>query len=169
MTGPDARDEDRILKILDTLGGQGRTLAVAESCTGGGLGAALTAVPGSSAVFVGGVIAYANSVKVELLGVSVSVLETMGAVSSETAAAMATGVRRATGADWGVSTTGIAGPAGGDPSRPVGTVWISVSGPAEESTRCERHLFTGDRESIRSSSVRAALELLSRMIGEPDA
>lgn len=168
MTGPDARDEDRILKILDTLGGQGRTLAVAESCTGGGLGAALTAVPGSSAVFVGGVIAYANSVKVELLGVSVSVLETMGAVSSETAAAMATGVRRATGADWGVATTGIAGPAGGDPSRPVGTVWISVSGPAEESTCCERHLFTGDRESIRSSSVRAALELLSRMIGAPD-
>ena len=169
MTGPDARDEDCILKILDTLAGQGRTLAVAESCTGGGLGAALTAIPGSSAVFVGGVIAYANSVKVGLLGVSVSVLETMGAVSSETAAAMATGVRRATGADWGVSTTGIAGPAGGDPSRPVGTVWICVSGPAVDSTRCERHLFTGDRESIRSSSVRAALELLSRMIGEPDA
>ena len=169
MTGPDARDEDRILEIFDTLSGRGRTLAVAESCTGGGLGAALTAVPGSSNVFVGGVIAYANSVKVDLLGVSLSVLETRGAVSSETAAAMATGVRRATGADWGVAITGIAGPGGGDPSRPVGTVWICASGPAVESTRCERHLFTGDRERIRSSSVRAALELLSRMIGEADA
>lgn len=169
MTGPAARDEDRILEIFDTLSERGRTLAVAESCTGGGLGAALTAVPGSSNVFVGGVIAYANSVKVDLLGVSLSVLETRGAVSSETAAAMVTGVRRATGADWGVAITGIAGPGGGDPGRPVGTVWICASGPAVESTRCERHLFTGDRERIRSSSVRAALELLSRMIGEADA
>ena len=169
MTGADVRDADRVLKIFETLSQQGRTLAVAESCTGGGLGAALTAIPGASTVFVGGVVAYANSVKAGLLGVSVSVLETRGAVSSETAAAMATGVKKLLGADWGVAITGIAGPGGGDPDRPVGTVWIGASGPEPGSTRCARHLFTGDRESGRSSSVRAALELLSRMIGEADA
>jgi len=169
LTGADVRDADRVLKIFETLSQQGRTLAVAESCTGGGLGAALTAIPGASTVFVGGVVAYANSVKAGLLGVSVSVLETRGAVSSETAAAMATGVKKLLGADWGVAITGIAGPGGGDPDRPVGTVWIGASGPEPGSTRCARHLFTGDRESVRSSSVRAALELLSRMIGEADA
>lgn len=168
MTGADVRDADHVLKIFETLSRQGRTLAVAESCTGGGLGAALTAIPGASTVFVGGVVAYANSVKAGLLGVSLSILESRGAVSSETAVAMATGVKNLLGADWGVAITGIAGPGGGDPDRPVGTVWIAASGPEPGSTRCARHLFPGDRASIRSSSVGAALELLSRMIGEAD-
>lgn len=168
MSGPGTQDGDRVPVVIETLAAQGRTLAVAESCTGGGLGAALTAIPGSSTVFVGGVIAYANSVKVELLGVADSVIDTRGAVSSETAAAMALGVRNATGADWGVAITGIAGPGGGDPDRPVGTVWIAVAGPEQNSAQCERHLFSGDRESIRSASVRAALDCLSTALGGID-
>ena len=168
MTDPEPRNDEYVLEIIATLARQGRTLAVAESCTGGGLGAALTTVPGSSKVFVGGVIAYANSVKIGLLGVSPSVVETRGAVSSDTAAAMAIGVKRATKADWGVAITGIAGPDGGDPDRPVGTVWIGASGPGQDSARCEHHLFPGDRAGIRSASVHAALDLLSRAVGESD-
>lgn len=168
MTDHKPRTDEHVLEILTTLARQGRTLAVAESCTGGGLGVALTTVPGSSKVFVGGVIAYANSVKIGLLGVSPSVVETRGAVSSDTAAAMAIGVKRATKADWGVAITGVAGPDGGDPDKPVGTVWIGTSGPGQDSARCERYLFPGDRAEIRSASVHAALDLLARAVGEPD-
>jgi len=168
LTDPDPRNDEYVLEILTTLGRQGRTLAVAESCTGGGLGVALTTVPGSSTVFVGGVIAYSNSVKIGLLGVSPSVLETRGAVSADSAAAMAIGVKKATGADWGIAITGIEGPDGGDPDRPVGTVWIGTSGPGQDSARCVRHLFAGGRSDIRSASVHAALDMLSRAVGEPD-
>ena len=168
MTDPDPRNDKRVRGILDTLGRRSQTLAVAESCTGGSLGAAITAVPGSSDVFVGGVIAYANSVKIGLLGVSPAVLETRGAVSRDSAAAMAVGVRNAAGADWGIAITGIAGPGGGDADRPVGTVWTGISGPGQQSARCERYLFSGGRAEIRSSSVRAALDLLSRTVGEAD-
>lgn len=168
MIDPDPCLHERVRGIIATLGRQGRTLAVAESCTGGGLGACLTTVPGSSTVFVGGVIAYSNSLKSELLGVSPTVLESQGAVSRDTVAAMAIGVRDATGADWGIAITGIAGPGGGDQDRPVGTVWIGASGPGLQAALCKRYLFSGDRSKIRSSSIHAALDLLSRTIGEPD-
>jgi len=168
LTDAEPRNDQRVLGILDALGRQGRTLAVAESCTGGGLGAALTTVPGSSNVFLGGVIAYSNSVKIGLLGVSPAVLETQGAVSRDAAAAMAIGVRNATGADWGIAVTGIAGPGGGNPDRPVGTVWIGASGPGQQAAQCERYLFSGGRGEIRSSSIHAALDLLSRAVEGPD-
>jgi len=115
--------------VLAALRQRGETLAVAESCTGGGLGAALAAVPGASEVFLGGVIAYANAVKQALLAVPADLLESQGAVSDPVAVAMAEGARRITGATWGVAVTGIAGPGGGSTTKPVGLVHIAVAGP----------------------------------------
>jgi nicotinamide-nucleotide amidase len=123
-------DDDSLASVvLELLRRRGQTLAVAESCTGGGLGAALAAVPGASDVFVGGVIAYANAVKQGVLGVSPELLETRGAVSDPVAQAMAQGARRATGADWALAITGVAGPGGGTEQKPVGLVHIAVAGP----------------------------------------
>ena len=122
-------EDDLASVVLQQLRRGGHTLAVAESCTGGGLGAALAAVPGASDVFLGGVIAYANRVKQELLGVSAEQLASHGAVSDSVAQAMAVGVRRATGADWALAITGVAGPSGGTAEKPVGLVHIAVAGP----------------------------------------
>jgi nicotinamide-nucleotide amidase len=130
-------------------------LAVAESCTGGGLGERITTVPGSSAAFVGGVISYANEIKSKLLGVSAETLSTMGAVSEECAREMAEGVCRALDAQWGISITGIAGPEGGSEQKPVGLVYIGVSGPS--GTTVEEYRFRGEREGIRQRSVQMAL------------
>ena len=120
--------------VIERLRQRGDTLAVAESCTGGGLGAALAAVPGASDVFLGGVIAYANAVKQELLGVPADLLDSHGAVSDPVARAMAEGVQRLTGATWTIAVTGIAGPAGGSDEKPVGTVYMAVAGPAAKAT-----------------------------------
>ena len=135
------------------------TLAVAESCTGGLLGARLTSVPGSSGYFLGGAIAYANAAKVRLLGVPARVLSKHGAVSSECAAAMARGARRALRADVGVSVTGIAGPDGGTKDKPVGLVFIAVCGPgrAEAVRRLD---INGPRAAVRSRATTAALRLV---------
>jgi nicotinamide-nucleotide amidase len=123
-------DDDSLASVvLELLRQRGQTLAVAESCTGGGLGAALAAVPGASDVFVGGVIAYANAVKQGVLGVSAELLETHGAVSDPVAQAMAQGARRVTGADWALAITGVAGPGGGTEQKPVGLVHIAAAGP----------------------------------------
>ncbi len=130
--------------VLEALRRRGETLAVAESCTGGGIGAALAAVPGASQVFLGGVIAYANRVKQDLLGVPAEPLERHGAVSDAVAEAMAQGVRRLTGATWAVAVTGIAGPAGGSAAKPVGLVHIAVAGP--EGCRSEAVRFGSRRE-----------------------
>lgn len=124
-----ADDDSLASVVLAQLRRRGQTLAVAESCTGGGLGAALAAVPGASAVFLGGVIAYANAVKQALLGVPAEVLAAHGAVSDPVAMAMAEGARQRTGADWALAVTGIAGPGGGSPGKPVGLVHIAVAGP----------------------------------------
>lgn len=133
-------------------------LAVAESCTGGGLGARLTTLPGASSWFDGGVIAYSNAVKESLLGVPTDILERHGAVSVECAAAMADGARAATGAQWGVSITGIAGPDGATADKPVGTVCIGIAGPTTTATMTR---FWGrDRESIRLRAQTAALHHL---------
>lgn len=123
--------------VIDRLRQRGETLAVAESCTGGGLGAALAAVPGASDVFLGGVIAYANAVKQELLGVPAALLQRHGAVSEPVARAMAAGVQRLSGATWTIAVTGIAGPAGGSAEKPVGTVYMAVAGPAAPGTAGE--------------------------------
>ncbi|MBD2719174.1 competence/damage-inducible protein A [Synechococcus sp. FACHB-909] len=130
--------------VLAALRRRGETLAVAESCTGGGLGAALVAVPGASEVFLGGVIAYANAVKQAVLGVPAAVLERHGAVSDPVAEAMAEGVRRLTGATWALAVTGIAGPGGGTAEKPVGLVHIAVAGP--DGCRSEAVRFGSGRE-----------------------
>ena len=137
------------------------TLAVAESCTGGMVGAALTSVPGSSAAFLGGTIAYANEIKERALGVPHELLVAHGAVSEEVARAMAEGVRERFGADWGVSTTGIAGPGGGTEEKPVGTVCVGLAGPdgRVDSTTIR---LGGDRSLVRRWSVACALDALRR-------
>ncbi len=137
---------------------RGLTLAVAESCTGGGFGDAITDIPGSSTYFLGGVIAYSNGVKEALLGIGHALLEEKGAVSPEVARAMAEGVRRLIGADIGLGITGIAGPSGGTASKPVGLVYIGLA--TAEGSRAERFLWSGDRRANKQASLRAALEML---------
>ncbi len=137
---------------------RGLTLAVAESCTGGLIGARLTSVPGASEYFRGGTIAYANAVKVRALGVPRALLARRGAVSPEVAAAMARGARRAAGASVGLAVTGIAGPGGGTKAKPVGLVYAAVSGPGRRG--CVRRLrIHGPREAVRSRAATAALRL----------
>ena len=137
---------------------KGKTLVTAESITGGGIGAALTAVSGSSAVYKGGIISYTNAVKHQLLGVPGDILEQFGAVSEPVARAMAEGVRNVLQADVAVSVTGLAGPGGDDYGNPVGTVFIGYSD--ENGTIAKHCLFTGDRESIRNQTIETALCLL---------
>ena len=146
--------------VLKRLGQAGQTLSVAESCTGGGLGAALTAVPGASSVMLGGVISYANAVKRDLLSVPAELLERYGAVSAPVAEAMALGVRRLTGSDWALSVTGIAGPDGGTPDKPVGLVFVGVAGPDGCSTEILRLGNTRGREWIRTVSAGEVLNCL---------
>jgi nicotinamide-nucleotide amidase len=141
---------------------RGATVSVAESCTGGMLGERLTSVPGSSDYFVGGFITYANAMKVELLGVSPEVLEQHGAVSQETAEAMATGARRLTGSTYALSVTGVAGPDGGSESKPVGSVYIAIADDGGVYT--EHRRFLGDRQRIRIFTVHMALDLLRRRL-----
>ena len=139
-----------VIKIL-----QGKTIATAESCTGGGIGAALTAVPGSSAVYKGGIISYTNEVKEKLLGVPAEMLEAYGAVSSPVAQAMAEGARKALQTDIAVSVTGLAGPGGDEYGNSVGTVFIGYA-DANKSYAKEYH-FSGDREAVRQQAVQMAL------------
>ena len=136
----------------------GKTLVTAESLTGGGIGAALTAVSGSSAVYKGGIISYTNWVKEHILGVSHETLERYGAVSLQTAEEMAAGARRVLQADVAVSVTGLAGPGGDDYGNPVGTVCIGFSNDHE--SFAVKHHFKGGRDEVRSQTIRAALELV---------
>jgi len=156
-------DERTIAEIvLDLCRARGLTLATAESCTGGMVAARLTGVPGSSDVFVGSVVAYANAVKTSELGVPQEVLERYGAVSAETAAAMAAGVRTRLGADVGVAVTGVAGPDGGTEEKPVGLVFVHAVGPdGEEARRTE---LPGDRDMIRGRATAASLHLVRRLL-----
>ena len=153
--------QDPAADAIQQLRGRGLTLASAESLTGGGVGAALTSVPGASAVYVGGVIAYATRVKVELLGVPLEIVHGDGAVSAACARAMAAGVRTALGADVGVSTTGVAGPDRQE-GKAAGTVFVAVADARGESVRPLQ--LTGDREAIRSAATDAALELVRERI-----
>lgn len=148
----------------ERLRGRSQTLSVAESCTGGMLGARLTSVAGSSAYFLGGVTAYSNAVKRRLLGVPASVLRLAGAVSAPCARAMALGARRRLGSDWALSVTGIAGPGGGTAGKPVGTVYLGLAGPGG-SAAARRQRLLGDRESVRRRAAAAALLWLCRRLG----
>jgi PncC family amidohydrolase len=159
---PNEGEEGLIASRADALGprlrSRGWTLATAESCTGGGLSDAITDVAGSSDYFLGGVVSYSNAVKESLLGVDPAVLAVEGAVSGPVARQMAEGVRRALGADLGVGITGVAGPGGGSAEKPVGLVFIAVSGPG--GTELRRFQWDGDRVSNKRHSVAAGLEML---------
>jgi nicotinamide-nucleotide amidase len=141
------------------------TLAVAESATGGGLGERITSIPGSSSWFVGGFITYSKRMKIEMLGVPVEILDQFGAVSAETAEAMASGARRRTGATWAVSITGNAGPAVDGEEAPVGMVHIGISGP-RETTSFHRQWPTSDRARVRAFAAQMALDLLHRKLNQ---
>lgn len=138
----------------------GKTLVTAESCTGGGIGAALTAVPGSSKVYKGGIICYTNEIKIHQLGVSAEILNRVGAVSAEVAQAMAMGARERMHADVAISVTGLAGPGGDEFGNPVGTVYIGYSDMNVCFSKCFR--FEGDREAIRQQAVDQALTVVLR-------
>jgi nicotinamide-nucleotide amidase len=147
---------------------RGLTVATAESCTGGLLAARLTERPGSSAWVLGGVTAYANSAKEQLLGVPAEMLAEHGAVSPEVAVALAEGARARFGADVGVGITGVAGPGGGTPEKPVGTVHVCVAGPDGRESRALR--LPGSRTLVRDRSVTAAMHLLRHLlVGGPPA
>ena len=143
-------------EVLSALAG--KTLATAESCTGGMIGETLTAVPGSSAVYKGGIISYWSEIKQSLLGVDGEVFRKFGAVSAPVAEAMAKGVRKALEADVAVSVTGLAGPAGDEFGNPVGTVFIGFADAAKAVVQ-EYH-FSGDREAVRKQAAEAALEMV---------
>jgi len=147
------------MNLVELLKARNLTCATAESCTGGGVGQAITSVPGSSAVFAGGVISYSNDVKKAVLGVSAATLESVGAVSAETAEQMAQGVRQLLKVDLAVSLTGIAGPDGGSDEKPVGLVWFGLA--TKDGVRSEKAIFRGDREGIRRNAVIHALGMLT--------
>jgi nicotinamide-nucleotide amidase len=154
---------DLAATIIDLLRARRLCLAVAESCTGGLLGGRITAVPGSSDVFAGGIIAYDDDVKRKLLGVPDAVIRTHGAVSEEAVLAMATGAQQRFGVDAALAVTGIAGPGGGSEEKPVGTVWVAARLAHE--ARALQRLFPGERAEIRARSAQAALDLLRRLMG----
>ena len=161
----DAINTDLSKRVGDTLREREETLSVAESCTGGLLGGALTAVPGSSDYFEAGLTVYAYDAKRRQLGVSREALDEHGAVSELVAREMARGVRDVTDVTWGVSVTGIAGPGGGTDDDPVGTVYVGVAyagpwGSNASYATVSRHEFEGDRSAVRARTVEASLEAL---------
>ncbi|MBN1879849.1 competence/damage-inducible protein A [bacterium] len=155
--------EDTLEEILGReLSSRGYTVSVAESCTGGLLADRLTSVPGSSRYFMGGIVSYSNEIKEKILGVPETLLDKAGAVSVEVAEAMAAGIRDAMKTDFGVSTTGIAGPGGGTPSKPVGLAFIAVAGP--QGIVSDRVMFNINREMNKQRFAQAALNLLRRKL-----
>jgi len=185
-----ARGESEAVKLLDELGGRldevlgeyvfsrnnetleevvgqslkmrGYTLATAESCTGGLLAGRITEVPGSSEYFLEGVVSYSNEAKIDLLRVPKKLIETHGAVSEQVAGAMAAGIRKRAGSTFGVGVTGVAGPGGGSPEKPVGLVYIALADDSQTTTR--KFIFPGDRQFIRTLSVNAALDMVRRRV-----
>ena len=157
-------DDERSVEelVLDLCRRQSLTIATAESCTGGLVAARLTSVPGSSDAFLGAIVAYADEVKEGELGVPTAVLRRHGAVSAETAAAMAAGVRSRLDADVGIGVTGIAGPGGGTPDKPVGLVYVHAETPA--ASRGIEFSYPADRDSIRRRATVAALHLARRLL-----
>jgi len=185
-----ARNENETVKLIDDLAGRldevlgeyifsrnnetleavvgqslkmrGYTLATAESCTGGLLAGRITDVPGSSEYFLEGVVSYSNEAKIDLLGVPKKLIATHGAVSEQVAGAMAAGIRKRAGSTFGVGVTGVAGPGGGSPEKPVGLVYIALADDSQNTTR--KFIFPGDRQFIRTLSVNAALDMVRRRV-----
>lgn len=151
-------DRELVLSTGNLLRRAGKTLSVAESCTGGMLGGLLTSVAGASDWFAGGVIAYSNRLKMDLLNVPESVIQSSGAVSRRTAAAMAAGIMERAGTDLAIAVTGIAGPGGGTADKPVGTVCMALGD--EDGYRTWEELFTGDREEVRTAAISFILQEL---------
>ncbi|AEI15762.1 competence/damage-inducible protein CinA [Flexistipes sinusarabici DSM 4947] len=149
-------------RLFSALKERGLTLATAESCTGGLIAKKMTDISGSSDVFLGSIVSYSNNIKEKLLGIKKSVLENHGAVSSETAEAMAENIRNISGADVGIGVTGIAGPSGGSPEKPVGTVYIAVT--IKDKVKVEHFVFTGDRETVRERSAKRAIIIAEREV-----
>ena len=160
LYGTEAEDLESVL--IKLLAERRKTLALAESCTGGGIADRLTNVPGASAVLLAGFVTYSNAAKQKFLGVSAEALAQHGAVSEAVARQMAEGARRETGADYALSVTGVAGPGGGTPAKPVGTVFIAVAGPFE--TGVEPHFNPWDRETFKQVAAHQALDLLRRSL-----
>jgi nicotinamide-nucleotide amidase len=144
------------VSLIAFFAARGLKIATAESCTGGLVSALLTDVSGSSAVLWGGVVAYSNDCKMELLGVKRETIENHGAVSAETARAMSTGMLKKSGADWAIAITGIAGPTGGSVEKPVGLVWFSWA-KKDDASREESKIFAGDRRAVRAAAAEHAL------------
>ena len=159
---PDATLEQArsLLALMDT---KGMTLATAESCTGGLIAAALTAIAGSSSVVMAGFVTYSNDAKQKMVGVRTETLAAHGAVSAEVAREMAEGARDRAGVSLALSCTGIAGPGGATPGKPVGLVFIGCAREGT-STMVERHVFPGDRAAVRAATVAAALDLAARSV-----
>jgi len=155
---PDNASSPLEVRAGQALAQRNLTLAVAESCTGGLIGHRLTNVPGSSSYFLGGIISYSYDAKERLLGVSHATLYDFGAVSEQTAREMAHGARRALGADIGLAVTGIAGPGGAMPGKPVGLTWIALS--ARDADQALSFIWKGDREANKAQSAEAALDIL---------
>jgi len=149
-------------ELLKVLLERGQMVATAESLTGGLVASHIVDIAGSSNVFAGGIVAYQNEVKEALLGVPHQVLETKGAVSAETVKAMAEGARQKFGCEWAIATSGIAGPGGAEPGKPVGTVWIAVASSLQNEAFCK--IFAGNRTEVREKSVYSALSRLLFLI-----
>lgn len=154
---------DQARSLLAQMNATGMTLATAESCTGGLIAAALTAIAGSSSVVMGGFVTYANDAKRQMVGVRAESLAQHGAVSEDVAREMAEGARARAGVSLALSCTGIAGPGGGTPGKPVGLVFIGCAREGA-ATIVERHVFPGDRAAVRAATVAAALDLAARSI-----
>ncbi len=153
---------DLVERLAAELKSRGQMMATAESCTGGLIAGACTDLSGSSDWFERGLVSYSNRAKTELLGVSPDLIATHGAVSEAVARAMAEGARERSGVDWAVAVTGVAGPQGGSPDKPVGTVWFAWATPA--GSHSERRLFEGNRAAVRHATVMHALQgLLTRV------
>ena len=142
-------------------------LSTAESCTGGLIAQKITSVPGASECFDCGVVTYSNEQKHNLLGVSNETLKKYGAVSEQTALEMCKGVKNLANADFGISVTGIAGPGGGSPQKPVGTVWIGICG--ENIHKAEKFIFDGDRTQVREQTANTAMEMVEKEINKREA
>jgi nicotinamide-nucleotide amidase len=151
--------------LVDRLRRDGLRIAVAESCTGGLIQTAIVDIPGASEVFVGGVVVYNDDFKSGLLGIDSALITKHGSVSGTVAEAMARAVREKAGSDLAVAVTGIAGPTGGTTAKPVGTVWVAALGPGED-LNVHRFVFKGNRGAIRTSAVKAALQLVMGEIDE---
>lgn len=141
----------------------GWSIATAESCTGGGIAAALTAIPGSSACVKGGIVAYSEEIKKRLLGVSAETLQTFGVVSRQTVEEMARGAMKSMISDFSVATSGVAGPSGGTEEAPVGTIWVAVSSPSQMVTHCIRSYNEGREENVQNA-VLVALEMVRKVV-----